>query len=108
MSTEQKLDAAIQYLTAARIELQSEQVVVLEGFQHKVSEICTDIAALPLEDMRKYEKKLKELAESLRIFEEELRTQQSVVQQDIFALNRKQKGLQSYQTVSHSHKKDDD
>lgn len=106
MKISEKLDQSIDFLADARSELKEGKVVILEGFQNNVRDICEDIAALPKEEMLSYQAKLSELSDLLKILEKELRDQQTSVQQEIFSLNRKQKALKTYETVSHSHKPD--
>ena len=108
MSTALNLDQALEFIAHSRSELKDGKVVVLEGLQLDIKKICEDISALPQDEMAKYSSILGELAEQLKTLEKELREQRMQVQQDIFGLNRKQKALQSYQTVSHSHKKEDE
>ena len=104
MDTAEKLNQAVKFITRSREELQAGKVVVLEGFQEEVRKLCEDIAALSPQNMLEFAPQLQQLSDDLRIFEQELRSQQTLVQQDIFSLNRKQKALKTYQTVSHSHK----
>ncbi len=108
METAKKLDTAIEFLNQSRRELEAGKVVALEGFQNEVREICADIAALPNDIMLSYSPKIQQLSETLKILEQELREQQTSVQQQLFGLNRKQKALQSYETVSHSDKKQEE
>jgi len=107
MDTAKKLDDAIEFIARSRQALEGGSVVVLDGFQNEVKDICTIIAALPMEEMLQYSSKLEKLMDNLGVLEKELREQQSLVQQEIFKLNRKQNALKSYQTVSHSHKKEE-
>lgn len=106
MDISAKLDEALNFIETARAELEQGNVVVLDGFQDEIRELCVAMETLPVTDMQKYSEKLNMLGTNLQTLEEELKNQQGLVQSEIMELNHKQKALKSYETASYSDKKD--
>lgn len=105
---EQKLDDAINFIVTSREQLKEGTVVSMDGFQDVVAELCVDLGKLPVGEMTRLSEKLNVFAEGLQALEDELKEQQDQVQNEIQNLALKQKALKSYESTSHSDKKEGD